>query len=89
MTSDRRGGLRPSPAPTVEQARMLKLLASHAKLYQRTQNRIDELWRERVDLYAAARELKPPLTFRQIAEVFGITEAAVMQMHARGNRASG
>lgn len=77
---------RRAPDVTRDQARHLKLLAAHNVRYQRAQARIDELWREREEMYIAARQLKPPLTFRQIAEVFGITEAAVMQMHARALR---
>lgn len=34
---------------------------------------------ERAAAYLAARDCDPPITFKAIADVFGITEAAVMQ----------
>jgi hypothetical protein len=64
---------------------MLRRLADHNDSYQVAQNRIDALWRKRVKLYIEARELG--LTFKQIAECFGLTEAAVMQMYYRGGGA--
>lgn len=34
---------------------------------------------ERTVIYVAGRELDPPMTYKEIAAVYGITEAAVMQ----------
>lgn len=36
--------------------------------------------RERAAIYAEGRELDPPMTYAEIAEIYGITEAAVMQL---------
>lgn len=43
---------------------------------------------ERVALYQEARDLDPAITFREIAGIFEITEAAVMQKLRRGEKAS-
>lgn len=36
--------------------------------------------KQRAALYAEGRELDPPMTYAEIAEIFGITEGAVMQL---------
>lgn len=41
---------------------------------------------QRLQLYVDARACEPPITFKQIADEFGITEAAVMQKINRSSR---
>lgn len=57
---------------------MRKLRALHRR-YTRTMQRVDECEVLRSELYAEARALTPPITFKSIAAVFDISEAAVMQ----------
>ena len=55
-----------------------KLRALH-KRHARTTGQLDQLEDERTKLYLEARALDPPMTFKEIADIFGVTEAAVMQ----------
>lgn len=64
---------------TTAQRQMLRRLASFRKKYLRDTARAEATEQARTDLYLAARELEPPLTFKDIADVFEVTEAAVMQ----------
>lgn len=56
--------------------------------YDRATTALQQLEDERAELYEAARQLDPPMTFREIAAVFEITEAAVMQKMRRRAKAS-
>lgn len=62
-----------------ERSAMIRRLKSFHRRYTRhvEQVRADE--DERSRLYLEARATNPPITYREIAEVFGVTEAAVMQ----------
>lgn len=64
--------------PSEQQAMLKQLGKLHAR-YERAVATLAELEVERAEMYQAARDLDPPLTFRAIAGVFGVTEAAVMQ----------
>lgn len=64
---------------TTAQRQMLRRLTTFRKKYQRDTARAEATEQARTDLYLAARELDPPLTFKDIADVFEVTEAAVMQ----------
>lgn len=61
---------------------MRKLRALHRR-YTRAMTRVDEIEELRSQAYFEARSLDPPLTYKTIAEVFGVTEAAIMQKEKR------
>lgn len=67
---------------------MRKLRALHRR-YTRTMARVDECEELRSQLYVEARSLTPPITYRSIAEVFGVSEAAVMQKERRWKQHNG
>ena len=50
------------------------------------QAKLDEVERDRADLYVKARSLDPPIEVRQIAKIYGLTEAAVSQKVKRAVR---
>jgi hypothetical protein len=50
--------------------------------------KLEAAWRERRDLYAEARALSPPIPHARIAAAAGTTEAAVMQVVAKGQEAA-
>lgn len=64
---------------TPAQRQMLRRLTTFRRRYLRDAARAEATEQARTDLYLAARELDPPLTFKDIADVFEVTEAAVMQ----------
>ena len=64
---------------TPEQQRMVTRLQAFERKYAKVAGVLADLEAERSRLYVEARELDPPVTFRDIAGVFGVTEAAVMQ----------
>lgn len=55
-----------------------RLRALHGR-YSRAQRAMKAYEEERTALYIEARALVPPMTFKEIADIFGVTEAAVMQ----------
>lgn len=73
------------------------LPASHRAMVRRLSTirrrleRVNASWKaledERTQAYLAARALDPPMTFKAIADVFGVTEAAVMQKVTRHEKA--
>jgi CRP-like cAMP-binding protein len=73
---------------TREQQRAVTELRKLAERYRRAKSTVDGLDEERGLAYARARAIDPPLTFKQIAEAVGITEAAVQQKLAKMRRAS-
>lgn len=62
-----------------DEAGMLAELRALNQRMKRATTSLDECERQRSELYAKARAMDPPLTFKQIADVFGVTPAAVMQ----------
>lgn len=63
----------------------IKLARNRDKLAAAS-DKLAELESERTHLYRAAREKvdgRPLLTFKEIADVYGVTEAAVMQKSKR------
>lgn len=64
---------------------MLTTMQRFARRFEQAQAKVAAMEDERADLYIAARSIDPPLTFRQIAATFGVTEAAVMQKINRRN----
>jgi hypothetical protein len=50
--------------------------------------KLEAAWVERRDLYAEARSHTPPIPHARIAAAAGTTEAAVMQVVAKGNDAA-
>lgn len=50
---------------------------------------LDAIQHERAALYVEARELDPPITYKTIADIFGTTEAAAIQMVTRQQKAQG
>lgn len=70
---------------TPEQSRMLRDMRTFAKRFEAKQAEVAKMENDRADLYIAARAIDPPLTFRVIADTFGVTEAAVMQKIKRHN----
>lgn len=62
---------------------MRKRLEALQRRHARHQGKTKDLEDERSRLYVEARELDPPMTFREIADIFGVTEAAVMQKTKR------
>lgn len=64
---------------------MLAELRALNQRMKRATTSLDECERLRSELYAKARAMDPPLTFKQIADVFGVTPAAVMQKLDRAN----
>lgn len=40
---------------------------------------MEKMEAQRAALYVEGRKLDPPMTFREMADIFGITQAAVMQ----------
>lgn len=69
-----------------ERTAMLARLRALQKRYDTAVSRVDALEDERAALYVEARNMTPPITFRTIADIFGITEAAVMQKIRRSER---
>jgi len=59
--------------------RMRALRARHA----RATSTLQDIEDQRTAMYEAARALEPPLTFREIAEAFDVSEAAIMQKMKR------
>lgn len=55
-----------------------QLRALH-KRHTRASMTLAECEAQRTTLYLQARALDPPMTFKEIADIFGVTEAAVMQ----------
>lgn len=45
--------------------------------------RLRQLERDRADLFVQGRDLDPPVTFAEIAEIAGVTPAAVKQVVRR------
>lgn len=72
--------------PTPEQAALLKRMRKMRAQYEKVLARAETMWDQRGAVYEEARALDPPLTYAQIAEAFGITQAAVMQKIAKVNR---
>ena len=68
---------------TAERRDMMKRLKTLAAQHQRATARLTALEDDRAEAYEAARALDPPITFRQIASIFGCSEAAVMQHLSR------
>ena len=66
-----------------EQTVMLRRLRALYRRHARAVDKVGECERERTALYLEARALDPPVTYAQIAAVFQITEAAVMQKVSR------
>ena len=64
---------------TPEQRAILRKLKALNHRYSKALAIVNECEIERGDLYLEARALTPPVTFRDLADVFGVTEAAVMQ----------
>lgn len=62
-----------------EREQMLKSLRQLHARYEKATAALQAIEDERAELYLAARSMDPPMTFRAIANVFGVTEAAVMQ----------
>lgn len=67
---------------------MRRLRALHRR-YTRTMQRVDECEELRSQLYAEARALDPPITYKSIAAVFDVSEAAVMQKERRWKENNG
>lgn len=65
-------------APNDRQQMLARLRRLHAR-HQRAVTRVVALEDEKAELFAEARRLDPPLTFKSMAAIFGVTEAAVMQ----------
>jgi hypothetical protein len=63
---------------TERQATITRMRA-FARKYRRALATVETLERERLTVYQEARACDPPVTFKEIADTFGITEAAVMQ----------
>lgn len=63
---------------TDQQTVLRKLKRCHVQ-YTRATAAVEALEEERLALYLEARRCSPPITFRAIAAVFEVTEAAVMQ----------
>lgn len=66
-------------AALTEQERTVKNLRRLAARYNRAVAHLAALEDDRAEAYLAARALDPPVTFKAIADAFGVTEAAVMQ----------
>lgn len=47
--------------------------------YKKLAAGMEEMERRRGVLYAAGKESDPPMTFRELAEIFEVTQSAVMQ----------
>lgn len=73
-------------AASDDRAAVQKRLRSLARRYNRATATLAKLERERADLYQEARACTPPITFKWIADTFGVTEAAVMQKLRREAR---
>lgn len=65
--------------PPNERTVMIGKLRALARKHLAAVNTLARLEEERAEMYAAARQLDPPMTYRAIAAEFGVTEAAVMQ----------
>lgn len=68
---------------TPEQRAALTQLRRVRDRLDRANARMAQIEDDRAAAYVAARECTPPLTFQVIADVFGVTESAVMQKHKR------
>lgn len=64
---------------TAEQERMFRRMRTFKVGYDRSVARAQAKEQARTALYLAARQTRPPITYQEIADVFGVTEAAVMQ----------
>lgn len=72
---------------TPEQERMFKRMRNFKLRYDKAMIRAANIEQQRTDLYLAARLTNPPITYQEIADVFGVTEAAVMQKVRRDEAA--
>lgn len=68
------------------QAAVLRKLRACAARYEKAQATMEALTVERGDLFVAARECDPPITWKAIADIFGVTEAAITQKVKRHQR---
>lgn len=66
-----------------EHAEVMKRLRDFARRYNAAIRRRDEVEEARSRLYVEARSLEPPITYKVIGQVFGVSEAAVMQKERR------
>lgn len=73
---------------TPEQRKMVTRLRQFKRRYDRQMAKARAIEDERTDQYLAARAVTPPLTYAHIADLFGVTEAAVMQKVRRGEKAA-
>lgn len=77
--------------PLSDEDRVVRQMTRNAKALAKANAALAALENERADLYRAARERvdgKPLVTFRDIASIYGVTEAAVMQKAKRAGVAS-
>lgn len=70
------------PLPPGHRAMIRRLTGIKSKL-ERANLQVRALEEARTAAYLDARALEPPMTFKAIADVFGVTEAAVMQKVSR------
>lgn len=77
-----------SDTPPKTHVAMVRRLARLRGRLERANEQVRQLEAARTQLYVEARELDPPMTFKAIADVFGVTEAAVMQKVTRAARAA-
>jgi hypothetical protein len=75
---------------TTDAERLRARLAKNRDKLAAANDRLAELEAERTGLYRSCREVidgRPVLTFKEVADIYGVTEAAVMQKWKRANGA--
>ena len=73
-------------AARAERSAVLRRMTSVRARLRAANARVAELEAERTEVYRAARQLDPPVTYRYLADHFGVTEAAIMQKLKRDDR---
>jgi hypothetical protein len=68
---------------------MLARLRSLHGRHKKAVDRLEALEQERAELYLEARAMTPPITFKSIAAIFEVTEAAIMQKLRRERESNG
>lgn len=76
-------------AARAERAGFVRSLKALARRHRHTVELLARLDEERATAYEAARALDPPMTLRQLADIFGVSEAAITQHISRRRNRQG
>jgi hypothetical protein len=84
-----RRALERQPTDTDEHLAVLGAARRTNAALRRTERVLANLQTQRANVFAAGRELTPPITYSRFGDALGITEGAVMQAAAKVHRLNG